>query len=169
MIRDQKNRITVQGLRFTDYESRITVYGLRFTYRPTIPFTPSRIGMSFVLWIRLTVVWLNVVDAAQVTFLIKPVEQPGATFDIISRFRVNPGRVQFVVWPKVKSLDPCQQIVAPKLSPTLQISIADAAIVGINQVKAAMATTVTVKGLIHRLHSVIELLKAKEKSEKPFV
>jgi hypothetical protein len=75
--------------------------------------------------------------------------------------------VQLVAWPQIESLDPCQQIIATELSPALQISIADATIVGIDQVETALAATATVKDLIHRLYSVIELHNAKVKSEKP--
>jgi len=120
--------------------------------------------MPLVLWISPTVVWLNVVDAANVALFVKQVKQPGATFYIISRFRVNPGRVQFVTRPKVESLDPHQQIIATKLSPTFQVGIADTAVVGINQVETAVAATVAVKGLLHLLYTVTELLGAKEKN-----
>lgn len=75
--------------------------------------------------------------------------------------------MQFVVWPQVESLDPCQKIIAAQLLPTLQVSIADAAIVGVNQVETAVATAVTVKDSFHRLYDVTELNIAKVKNESP--
>ena len=49
---------------------------------------------------------LDVVDSTQVALAVDPIEQPGATFDVISCLRVDPGGVQLVVWTQVESLDP---------------------------------------------------------------
>jgi hypothetical protein len=46
----------------------------------------------------------------------------------------------------------------------LQISIADATVVGINQIETAVAAVAAVKGSLHRLYTVIELLNAKVKN-----
>ena len=73
--------------------------------------------------------------------------------------------MQLVAWSQIERLDPCQQIIATELSPAFQVSIADATIVGIDQAETTLAATATVKGLLHPLHSVIELLNAKVKSE----
>jgi len=77
--------------------------------------------------------------------------------------------VQLVTGPKVESLDPYQQIIATKLSPTFQIGIADTTVIGVNQVETAVAATVAGKGLLHPLHTVTELLGAKEKNAKFYI
>lgn len=51
-------------------------------------------------------VWLDVVDSAQVALAVESVEQPGATFDVISCFWIDPGGVQLVIWTQIKGLDP---------------------------------------------------------------
>ena len=103
------------------------------------------------------VVWLNVIYSAQVAFAVEPIEQPGATFDVISCLRVDPGSVQLVVRAQVKGLDPKLQIVSAKILPALQISIADTTVVGINQIETAVAAVAAMKGSLHRLYTVIEL------------
>ena len=106
----------------------------------------------------------DIIDPAQVAFLIKTVQQPGTAFDILSGSRVNPGRVQFIGRPQIKGFDPGQQIVATQLSPALQVGIADAAVVGIDQVETALVATAAFKDSFHRLYSVTELQNAKVKS-----
>jgi hypothetical protein len=122
--------------------------------------------MSLVLWIGPAVIRFDIVDPAKMACLAESIKQPGTTFNIVSRFGINPGRVQFVVWPEIESFDPCQQIVATQLSPAFQVSIADATVVGVNQAEAALAATAAVKGLFHLLYDVTEWLNAKVKSEK---
>jgi len=100
-----------------------------------------------------------------VAFPIESIKQPGTTLNIVSCFRINPGRVQLVVRPKIESFDPRQQIIATQLPPTLKVSIADATVVGVNQTETTVAATVAIKSLLHRLYSVTELYNAKVKSE----
>jgi len=121
--------------------------------------------MFLVLRISPAVVRLDIVDSANVAFPIESIKQPGTTLNIVSRFRINPGRVQFVVWPKIESFDPRQQIIATLLPPTLKVSIADATVVGVNQAETTVAATVAIKSLLHRLYSVTELHNAKVKNE----
>ena len=106
---------------------------------------------------------LNIVDPAKMAFLTESIKQPGTTFNVVSRFGINPGRVQFVVCPEIESFDPYQQVVTTQLPPTFQISIADATVVGVNQVEATVAAAAAIKGLLHCLYIVTELLIAKAK------
>lgn len=104
------------------------------------------------------VIGLDVVDCTKVTFAVESVEQPGTALDIVTGLRINPGQVQLVVRAQIEGLDPNQQIVATQLPPAQQISITDTAVVGINQLKTAMAATATVKSVFHRLYTGTELL-----------
>ncbi len=108
----------------------------------------------------------DIIDPAQVAFLIKTVQQPGTAFDILSGLRINPGGVEFVGRTQVKGFNPVQQIVTTQLSPALHVGIADAAVVGIDQVETALAATAAFEGSLHSLYSVTELLNAKVKSKK---
>lgn len=65
--------------------------------------------------------------------------------------------MQLVVWTKVEGLDPGLQVVATKISPALQVGVADTAVIGINQIEAAVAAVAAKKGSLHRLYTVIEL------------
>lgn len=100
---------------------------------------------------------LDVVDSTQMAFTVEPVQQPGTTFDVIFCFRIDPGGVKFVVWTQIEGLDPDQKIIAAKTPPSLQVGIADAAVVGINQTKAAMTAVTAMESVLHRLYTVIEL------------
>lgn len=82
----------------------------------------------------------------QVAFLIESVDKPGAAFDIVSRFRVHPCRVKFVGWAQIECLDPCQDVVATRLAPTLQVFITDATIVCVDESEAALTATAAVEG-----------------------
>ena len=121
--------------------------------------------MFLVFRIIPAVVRFDIFDSANMAFPIESIKQPGTTFNIVSRFRINPGCVQFVVWPKIESIDPRQQIIATQLSPTLKVGIADATVVGVNQTETTVAATVAIKSLLHCLYSVTELHNAKVKSE----
>lgn len=57
-----------------------------------------------------------------------------------------------------EGFNPDQQIAATQLSPALQVCVTDAAVIGINQVEAAMAAAAAVKGVFHCLYTGTELL-----------
>ena len=73
--------------------------------------------------------------------------------------------MQFVVRPQLKSFNPGLQIIATAELPAQQIVITDAAVVGINQVEAAVAAAEAGKGIIHSSHIGTESLNAKVKNE----
>lgn len=64
--------------------------------------------------------------------------------------------MEFVARAQVEGLNPGQQIVATQSLPAFQVVISDAAVVGVNQVKAAVAATAAGKDLLHPLHIGIE-------------
>jgi hypothetical protein len=102
--------------------------------------------MFAVFGIGATMIRFDVIDSTQVAFLIDAIDKPGATFDIIFCVRIHPGCVKFVAWPKVEGFDPCQNVRAPKLSPTFQILITDAPIVRVDKAEATLTATAAVKG-----------------------
>ena len=95
--------------------------------------------MFLMLRIGPAVVGLDVVDSTEVATLVNPVKQPGTAFNVVAGLRVDPGHVQLVARAQVEGLDPGQQIDAPQFSPASQVGIADAAVVGVGQIQAAMA------------------------------
>ena len=89
-------------------------------------------------------------DTAQVTLLFEHIEQPGAAFNIVAGLWVDPGGVQPVVRSQLEGLDPFQYISAAQLLPTQQVGVADATVVGIHQLQAAVPAAAAAKRLIHR-------------------
>jgi len=76
----------------------------------------------------------DIVDAANVAFAVDPVEQPGATLDILAVLRVKPGCVQEVAWPKHEGFYPGQQVITTQSLPAFQVGVADATVEGVNQI-----------------------------------
>lgn len=105
--------------------------------------------MSPVLRIVAAVIRLGGVDAAKVAATVDPVEQPGTALDVVTRCRIDPGGMQLIAGAEVEGDHPGEQIVTPLLPPALQIGIADAALIGVDQVETAVAAAAAVKLRIH--------------------
>jgi len=93
------------------------------------------------------------VDAAEVTAAVDFVEQPGTPLHIVTRFRINPDRMQAIAGAELEGFRPLEQVVTSQLLPALYIGITDATLIGIDQVEAAMAAAAAGKVGFHAVLS----------------
>jgi hypothetical protein len=73
---------------------------------PKVSFASGCLGVLLIFRKLSAMVRFDIVNAANVAFAVDPVEQPGATLDILAALRVKPGSVQEIAWPKHKGFYP---------------------------------------------------------------
>ena len=94
---------------------------------------------------------LDVFDTAEMAGSFRQVQEPGAPVGILTRLGVDPGEMQDIAPAEIESVDPGQYIAASRAFPSFEISIGDAAPVGIHEMEAAVAAVPAAKSL--PLHS----------------
>jgi len=84
------------------------------------------------------IIGLEIIDAADVPPLIENIKKPGAAIDFFTRFWMNPDHVQPVIVSQFERINPFEKVATTSFLPALQIGIADAAPISIDQIQTAM-------------------------------
>lgn len=113
--------------------------------RSLIASAAGRLGMLPVLRKVSAVIRFDGVDAAEIAATVDFIEQPGATLHIVTRFRIDPDRMQAIAGTEFKGFHPLEDIVTPQSLPAPHIGVTDATLIGVDQVETAMATTAAIK------------------------